>query len=106
MVLVRFDYGYNTLWGVATGLMSTVFWSFWIYKHQQMPYVWKAIITQLGLYLATSLELLDFPPLFSLLDAHALWHFATIPIGYLWYSFIISDAQFCCKQDSNRVYAD
>lgn len=41
---------------------------------------------------AMSLELLDFPPLGRILDAHALWHAATVPIGVLWYDFLIEDA--------------
>lgn len=42
--------------------------------------------------LAMSLELLDFPPFFRLLDAHALWHAATIPLAAGWWRFLCSDA--------------
>lgn len=31
------------------------------------------------------LELLDFPPLFWVLDAHAIWHLSTIPVNVLFY---------------------
>lgn len=31
------------------------------------------------------LELLDFPPLFWVLDAHALWHISTVPLNILFY---------------------
>ncbi|PAV23399.1 Per1 [Pyrrhoderma noxium] len=41
---------------------------------------------------AMSLELLDFPPIGRILDAHALWHAATVPIGEMWYNFLIEDA--------------
>lgn len=41
---------------------------------------------------AMSLELLDFPAIGRVLDAHALWHAATIPISSLWYKFLIKDA--------------
>jgi post-GPI attachment to proteins factor 3 len=37
------------------------------------------------------LELLDFPPLAGLVDAHSLWHAATIPLTTLWYSFVELD---------------
>ena len=42
--------------------------------------------------LAMSLELFDFAPFFRLLDAHALWHAATIPLAMGWWSFLCSDA--------------
>lgn len=38
------------------------------------------------------LEVLDFPPLAGLLDAHGLWHAATIPLTRLWYAFLALDA--------------
>lgn len=37
------------------------------------------------------LEVLDFPPLWQALDAHALWHLATVPATYLWYAFALAD---------------
>lgn len=41
------------------------------------------------------LELLDFPPFLRILDAHALWHLATVPITKMWYDWLVSDAQEC-----------
>lgn len=47
------------------------------------------------LWLATLLEVLDFPPIWRALDAHALWHAATVPIARMWYSWLIEDAREC-----------
>jgi len=41
---------------------------------------------------AMALELLDFPAIGRAIDAHSLWHAATIPIASLWYSCILRDA--------------
>nr|CDI55894.1 related to PER1 protein, involved in manganese homeostasis [Melanopsichium pennsylvanicum 4] len=41
------------------------------------------------------LELLDFPPILRILDAHALWHLATVPITKMWYDWLVNDAQEC-----------
>lgn len=41
------------------------------------------------------LELLDFPPILRILDAHALWHLATVPITQMWYEWLVNDAQEC-----------
>jgi hypothetical protein len=43
------------------------------------------------------LEIYDFPPLWGILDAHAIWHATTVPITYLWWSFIKDDATFRTK---------
>lgn len=47
------------------------------------------------LWLATLLEVLDFPPIWRALDAHALWHAATVPIARMWYTWLIEDAREC-----------
>lgn len=44
---------------------------------------------------ATMLELLDFPPLLRALDAHALWHLATVPLTSMWYTWLADDAREC-----------
>ncbi|XAO23593.1 hypothetical protein I312_102373 [Cryptococcus bacillisporus CA1280] len=42
--------------------------------------------------LAMSLELWDFAPLFRVIDAHSLWHTATIPLTMGWWHFLMTDA--------------
>ncbi|PWN91531.1 Per1-domain-containing protein [Acaromyces ingoldii] len=44
---------------------------------------------------ASALELLDFPPILRALDAHALWHLATVPLASMWYGWLIEDAREC-----------
>jgi hypothetical protein len=29
-------------------------------------------------------QIFDFPPYHNLIDAHAVWHAGTIPLGFLW----------------------
>ena len=43
---------------------------------------------------ASLLELYDFPPYFKIFDAHALWHAATIPLGFFWFQFWIRDSNY------------
>ena len=42
-------------------------------------------------------EVLDFPPLLGLLDAHALWHAATAPPTYLLYGFLETDVRWAAN---------
>ncbi|KAI9254011.1 Per1-like-domain-containing protein [Sporodiniella umbellata] len=77
--LPRFDYGYNMLACLIVGGIQT---SFWLVCGMSVILV----------SLAMSLEVFDFPPWFGLLDAHSLWHAATIPLAPLFYHFLLKDA--------------
>lgn len=44
---------------------------------------------------AALLEVLDFPPLWRAVDAHCLWHLATVPLAHFWYIWLIEDARAC-----------
>jgi len=50
-----------------------------------------------AMFLAPALELFDFPPLLRLVDAHSLWHCATIPLTYFWYQWLANDARECVR---------
>ncbi|CAD6885593.1 unnamed protein product [Tilletia controversa] len=47
------------------------------------------------LLLAMSFEVFDFPPIGRALDAHSLWHLATVPLARMWYDWLIRDAREC-----------
>ena len=60
----------------------------------QHPHRW-ILYSFLGLaYAALLLEVLDFPPIWGVVDAHASWHAATVPLTYLFYAFIRGDADW------------
>lgn len=44
------------------------------------------------------LELLDFPPLFWVLDAHAVWHLSTVPVHFLFYRYTFTRACYVCSK--------
>ncbi|KAL5490653.1 hypothetical protein ACEPAI_5487 [Sanghuangporus weigelae] len=107
-LLPRFDYTYNIIFNLIIGLLHNFLWllyslpqSFTIIRRfppSPMPRnyrprcAWKAALSVSLTMGAMSLELLDFPPIGRVLDAHALWHAATAPIAELWYGFLIEDA--------------
>ena len=43
--------------------------------------------------MAVPLELLDFPPFWDLLDAHALWHLCTVPVQFIIYDCLLAKMQ-------------
>ena len=61
-------------------------------KSYSPPFVGKAAVFVLLTTMATSLELLDFPPWLGTFDAHSLWHLVTAPIALKWYDFLIQDS--------------
>ncbi|KAG8390291.1 hypothetical protein BUALT_Bualt01G0068300 [Buddleja alternifolia] len=89
----QFDYGLNTKVCVAMGALQIILWATWalITRHPSRVKVWVVV---LGGALAMLLEIYDFPPYWGLIDSHAIWHAITIPLTYLWWSFVRDDSEF------------
>lgn len=93
LAFVHFDYGYNMMANVTTGLLNSVGWLAWCWW-QRRGYVWRCALVVAALNLLLLLELGDFPPWHFVLDAHALWHLGTAPLTLLWYRFLIDDSLY------------
>ncbi|XP_050186786.1 post-GPI attachment to proteins factor 3 isoform X1 [Myiozetetes cayanensis] len=105
--LVRFDYGYNLAANAALGMLTVGWWLRWCLGHgRRLPHVWKCAAAVLLLQALALLELLDFPPLLWVLDAHALWHIGTIPLNVLFYSFLMDDSLYLLKANSDLLKVD
>lgn len=89
----KLDYGWNMKVCVGMAVTQLIIWAVWgvISRH---PSRWKLWLVVFAGGLAMLLELYDFPPYQGLVDAHALWHATTIPLTYIWWSFIRDDAEF------------
>ncbi|XP_034678565.1 post-GPI attachment to proteins factor 3 isoform X1 [Vitis riparia] len=89
----KFDYGWNMKVCVVMGVAQLLIWAIWagVTRH---PSRWKLWTVVVGGGLAMLLEIYDFPPYEGFVDAHALWHATTIPLTYIWWSFIKDDAEF------------
>lgn len=72
--------------GIIHSLVLLV-WSYGI-KH---PNRWHLLGLLCAAHAASLLEVLDFPPVAGMLDAHALWHAATPLITLGWYKFLAED---------------
>lgn len=80
---------------MALAGLATVLWVIWIalaWSAGQKSTVLWCILVQGWFVSAALLEVFDFPPFAGLLDAHSLWHLATVPLGFLWYEFWRRDA--------------
>ncbi|CCG84234.1 protein of unknown function [Taphrina deformans PYCC 5710] len=105
LTFITFDYGYNMLANVVVGSLHGLMWLVYsaIYTKSRPPWAYWPVLTVLALAGAMSLELFDFPPWLYAIDAHSLWHLATIPITWFWYRFLLEDAAWEQKSASNNV---
>ncbi|XP_052208243.1 uncharacterized protein LOC127812025 [Diospyros lotus] len=89
----KLDYGWNMKVCVVMAVAQLLIWAIWagVTRH---PSRWKLWVVVVGGGFAMLLEIYDFPPYKGFVDAHALWHATTIPLTYLWWSFIKDDAEF------------
>ncbi|KAJ0968831.1 hypothetical protein J5N97_021708 [Dioscorea zingiberensis] len=88
----QFDHGLNMIVCMAMGIAQVLLWIVWasLTSHPARLKLW---IVFFGGALAKLLEIYELPPYNGYVDAHALWHAFTIPLTYLWWSFIKEDAK-------------
>ena len=105
-LLPRFDYAYNMAFNLAIGLSHNLLWLAYSLpsslsfirrypgraKNYRPSHAAKPASFALLTTAATALELFDFPPWGRIIDAHSLWHLATVPIAVFWYDFLVDDA--------------
>ncbi|KAI0628788.1 Per1-like protein [Trametes polyzona] len=104
--LPRFDYSYNMIFNLTIGMAHNLLWVLYSLpsrlsfvrrfrgrpRSYRPPYATMPALFVLLTTAATSLELFDFAPWGRIIDAHSLWHLATVPIAAFWYDFLIKDA--------------
>lgn len=82
------DYTYNMTANVVAGIVQNLLWSYFsvkTYRELKKPWAaWPGLIVA-WIIMAMSLELLDFPPIKGMVDAHSLWHLGTVVPTIWWY---------------------
>ncbi|KAH9621117.1 hypothetical protein KSS87_008382 [Heliosperma pusillum] len=89
----RLDYGLNMKVCSTIVVAQLLTWATWA-KTTQHPSRWKLRVVVFGGALSMLLWIYDFPPYWGFVDAHAVWHATSIPLSYLWWSFIKDDAEY------------
>ena len=88
LTFIRFDYTYNMAANVAVGIIQNVLWTYFsVQRFRKVGRLWAAWpgLIVAWIILAMSMELLDFPPIGGMVDAHALWHLGTVGPTIWWY---------------------
>lgn len=90
-MLAFFDYGYNMKVGLSMAGLNLIGWSAYLIRIRKRHYSLRMSMCLVSLVGSAALEVLDFPPIWGLLDAHAAWHLVTIPLTYAWYHYLRED---------------
>ena len=99
---VHFDYGYNMAVSLTTGILYSLL-CIATALYEQRPYMRTVLFSHLYLWCVAAFEVCDFEPLFgSLLDAHAVWHGATMWMGYAFWYVQIEDAKWEVEREKRR----
>lgn len=81
------------LLNLPPGLVNLAWWLVWCLRNRRrLPHTRRCMVVVLLLQGLSLLELLDFPPLFWVLDAHAIWHISTIPVHTLFFRSVLRPA--------------
>lgn len=74
------------------GSVYLILFTGWAFFNRHQPHVRKLVAANFLIIIFALFEVFDFPPIWGLLDAHAVWHAATPIASYLTYSFVVDDA--------------
>lgn len=91
LTLWAWDYTYNMAANVAVGIVQNLLWtSFSIWHYQSSKKAWTAWpgLIVAWIVVAMSMELLDFTPVWGMIDAHSLWHLGTVGPTIWWYKYV------------------
>jgi len=94
MSTVKFDYGYHVKVCMIIVGVSTTIWCLWIAGNRHRKGIRSMIVSVFCIPLFALLELFDFPPLWGVLDGHALWHLTLNVIFYFSSFFVAVDMEF------------
>ncbi|XP_066995576.1 post-GPI attachment to proteins factor 3 [Anabrus simplex] len=108
ILTMKFDYGLNMKINIAVGVFNALGWLIWCgCSVRSQPYVWRLALFVILAGVCLVLEVLDFPPLWGLVDAHALWHISTIALPFIFYRFTIDDCKFLYNKHKKKdTYTD
>jgi hypothetical protein len=82
-------YTYKGYYPTVTGIASAMGWFVWcFYYWKSRPYVWRCAVFVLLVGVCMIFEVMDFPPLLWVIDAHSLWHLATAGLPFIFYRYV------------------
>lgn len=107
MVNVRFDYGYCVQSVAVLVVVHFVMYASWIaYQAYTRSRPWSVLapclLCHIVILCACPLELVDFLPIWNMLDGHSLWHGAGNIVAYAWAAFIVNETRFVIDNEAAK----
>jgi hypothetical protein len=95
-MLDHFDFGHHLRLNIGLGILQFLLWLIWWVRARHLrPHAWRAPALHMLLAALLPLELLDQPPVWGVLDGHALWHAGTIvPAVLFWRTFVAAELRW------------
>lgn len=105
MIENKVSFGSHMKLCVTISVLHAFLWLMWlVYTDRDDRCRYMCFICQAWFAVASLLEIFDFEPIWQHFDAHALWHAATVPLGFLWYLFWMLDVNSVdCSCDQSQI---
>lgn len=96
MVYIDFNYSYSKIASGCLFALSVFLWTFQYFSLRRLKYSKYILFYMIGVVMGAMFEIYDMPPLFYLVDSHALWHLFTAILAPLYYLYIKDDMLYGC----------
>ncbi|VDK61753.1 unnamed protein product [Onchocerca ochengi] len=108
-LFIDFDYGYNMKMCIACSLLTAVIYCVWLVQQWKLrdhsgrrSLLCLTVMVIWGL-LSVLLEVLDFVPIYWIIDSHSLFHLATVPLPLLMTRFILLENAYEMQQQIGNI---
>lgn len=91
MILIDFNYDYSKTSCAVLFVVNNILWFIQYVKSRQYPHAKYILIYSILLIIGALIEIYDLPPLFYLIDSHAIWHLITALIAPFYYFYLEKD---------------
>uniref|UniRef100_A0A8R1TM24 Post-GPI attachment to proteins factor 3 n=1 Tax=Onchocerca volvulus TaxID=6282 RepID=A0A8R1TM24_ONCVO len=106
---INFDYGYNMKMCIACSLLTAIIYCVWLVQQWKLrdhsgrrSLLCLTVMVIWGL-LSVLLEVLDFVPIYWIIDSHSLFHLATVPLPLLMTRFILLENAHEMQQQIGNI---
>ncbi|KAI4807759.1 hypothetical protein KUCAC02_027545 [Chaenocephalus aceratus] len=104
LTFVSFDYGYNMAANTSIGIVNLLWWLCLVLAEPADAALLVEVRPGGGAAPRPgSAGAARLPPMFWILDAHAVWHLSTVPVHFLFYSFLIDDSLYLLNTEKMGV---
>ncbi|KAK6109498.1 Per1-like family protein [Brugia pahangi] len=108
-LMIYFDYGYNMKMCIACSFFTSFIYYIWLVQQWNLrdrssrrSLSYLAVVVTWGL-LSVLLEVLDFVPLYWIIDSHSLFHLATVPLPLLLARFIQLESAYEIQKQMENI---